>query len=81
LKLPRVMGLEVLKWLRERSEFDSLIVLVLSSSHMPADMHCAYHLHANSYLVKPASFEKLQLMARAIKDFWFMQNQPPSTST
>src|SRR5438552_1637736 len=32
LKLPRVMGLEVLKWLRERPEFDSTIVLILSSS-------------------------------------------------
>ena len=76
LKLPRVMGLEVLKWLRERPEFDSTIVLVLSSSPMPEDIQSAYSLRANGYLVKPSGIEKLQLMAQAIKDFWFLQNQP-----
>src|ERR1041385_1853619 len=77
LKVPRVMGLNVLKWLRERPEFDSTIVLVLSSSPMPDDIQEAYHLRANAYLVKPSGLEKLQRMAQAIKDFWFIQNEPP----
>src|SRR5436190_17704060 len=76
LKLPRVMGLEVLKWLREKPEFDSTIVLVLSSSHMSEDISAAYHLRANAYLVKPSGLDKLQLMAEAIRDFWYIQNQP-----
>ncbi len=76
LKLPRVMGLEVLKWLRERPEFDSSIVLVLSSSPMPEDIQSAYQLRANGYLVKPSGLDKLQVMAQAIKDFWYIQNQP-----
>jgi CheY-like chemotaxis protein len=80
LKLPRIMGLEVLKWLRERPEFDSTIVLVLSSSPMPDDIQNAYRLRANGYLVKPSGFEKLQVLAQAIKDFWFVQNQPASAS-
>jgi len=80
LKLPRVTGLEVLRWLRERPEFDSTIVLVLSSSPMPDDIDRAYHLRANAYLVKPSGFENLQLMAQAIKDFWFMDNQPALAS-
>jgi len=80
LKLPRVTGLDVLKWLRERPEFDSTIVLVLSSSPMPEDIQGAYRLRANAYLVKPCSVEALQLMARAIKDFWFTHNQLPSGS-
>ena len=80
LKLPRVPGLEVLKWLRERPEFDATIVLVLTSSPMPVDIQAAYRLHANAYLVKPCGVEALHLMARAIKDFWFTQNRPPSDS-
>jgi CheY-like chemotaxis protein len=80
LKLPRIMGLEVLRWLRERPEFDSTIVLVLSSSPMPDDIDRAYHLRANAYLVKPSGLENLQLMAQAIKDFWFMKNQPALAS-
>ena len=75
LKLPRIMGLEVLRWMRERPEFDSTVVLVLSSSRMPDDIQNAYRLRANAYLVKPTGFEKLQLLAQAIKDFWFVQNQ------
>jgi CheY-like chemotaxis protein len=80
LKLPRVMGLEVLKWLRARSEFDSTIVLVLSSSPMPGDIENAYHLRANGYLVKPSGLEKVQAMAQAINDFWYAQNQPAVVS-
>ncbi len=80
LKLPRVMGLEVLKWLRERPEFDSTIVLILSSSSMPEDVQGAYHLHANGYLVKPYNLEKLQLMTQAIKEFWYLQNQHSDAS-
>src|SRR6185503_5255191 len=77
LKLPRVMGLEVLKWIRERPEFDSTIVLILSSSSMPEDIQGAYQLHANGYLVKPYTLERLELMTKAIKEFWFIHNQPP----
>ena len=80
LKLPRVMGLELLKWLREKPEFDSTIVLVLSSSPMPDDIRCAYHLRANAYVVKPSGLDKIQVLAQAIHDFWYMQNQPPSAS-
>ena len=80
LKLPRVMGLEVLKWVRERPEFDSTIVLILSSSSMPEDVQGAYRLHANGYLVKPYTLENLQLMTQAIKEFWFIHNQPSVAS-
>ena len=80
LKLPRIMGMEVLKWVRERPEFDSIIVLILSSSSMPEDIHGAYQLHANGYLVKPYNLEKLELMTQAIKEFWFIQNQPSVAS-
>jgi CheY-like chemotaxis protein len=76
LKLPRVMGLEVLKWIRERPEFDFTIVLILSSSSMPEDVESAYRLHANGYLVKPYTLERLELMTQAIKEFWFIHNQP-----
>src|SRR5437773_9259885 len=80
LKLPRVMGLEVLKWVRERPEFDSTIVLILSSSSMPEVVQGAYHPHSNGYLVKPYNLEKLQVMSQAIKEFWYVQNQPDLAS-
>ena len=76
LKLPHVMGLDVLKWLREKPEFDSTVVIVLTSSQDPRDIETACHLKANAYLVKPSGLEKLQVLVQAIKDFWLIQNQP-----
>ena len=79
LKLPHLMGLDLLKWIRQRPELHSLIVIVFTSSANPADVEEAYKLGANAYLVKPSSFEKLRLLVQSLKDFWLTHNQPSST--
>lgn len=75
-KLPQVLGLEVLEWMREEPRFDSTIVLVLSSSANPEDIDTAYRLGANAYLVKPSSYEKPQMLVRSIREFWLAHNEP-----
>jgi CheY-like chemotaxis protein len=75
LKLPHVMGLDVLKWIREQPELKNLIVLVFTSSRLPPDISTAYLFGANSYLVKPSSPEELPKMVRMIKDYWLEMNQ------
>jgi CheY-like chemotaxis protein len=79
LKLPFVMGLDVLKWIRQNAAF-SPIVIILSSSAGETDIDAAYRLGANAYLVKPSESSKLEDMVRAINDFWLQQNTPPSDS-
>jgi CheY-like chemotaxis protein len=76
LKLPRVMGLDVLKWIR-RQAGTRKIVVVLSASDQPTDISQAYELGANGFLVKPAEARKMEETARAIKDYWLTQNLPP----
>jgi len=76
LKLPRVMGLDVLKWLRQQSEVTPIVV-ILTSSKEEADIATAYRLGANGYLVKPSDASELIDMAKSIKDFWLTQNIPP----
>lgn len=78
LKLPYVMGLEVLKWIRE--QLGALTVLMLTASGEEADIAAAYHLGANGFLVKPSEASKLHEMAKAIKDFWLTHNTLPSES-
>jgi CheY-like chemotaxis protein len=78
LKLPQLMGMEVLKWLRAKPELNSVVVLVLTSSSNPTEIDMAYGLGANAYLVKPSSFQELQVLAQAIRDFWLIQNRPAS---
>ena len=79
LKLPFLMGLDVLKWIRQQSDL-SPIVVILSSSRQDDDVEAAYRLGANAYLVKPADVSKLEGMARAINDFWLIQNTAPTRS-
>lgn len=76
LKLPFVMGLDVLKWIRQQSGL-APVVVILSSSQEDADITAAYRLGANAYLVKPAETSKLGDMVRAISAFWLTQNTPP----
>jgi DNA-binding response OmpR family regulator len=80
LKLPHVMGLDVLKWIRDQPEATAIVV-ILSSSSDEADIAAAYRLGANGYLVKPADIYKLTEMAKAIKDFWLTQNTVASVGS
>jgi CheY-like chemotaxis protein len=80
LKLPRVMGLEVLKWIREQSELKTLIVIILSSSQLTPDIEWAYRLGANAYLVKPSTPPELRELATGIKLFWLKLNHGPAAS-
>ena len=77
LKLPRLMGLEVLKWMREQPELKSLIVIILTSSRLRPDIERAYELGANAYLVKPSSPPELREIATGIKQFWLTLNHGP----
>src|SRR5689334_11867221 len=57
LKMPRMNGLELLKWLRGNSGF--IPTIILSASAHSSDIQEAYRLGANSYLVKPSSYQDL----------------------
>lgn len=66
LKMPRVEGLEVLKWIRNHSALRDLPVIVLSGSELQDDIRKAYAVGANSYLIKPPSFNSLINLVREI---------------
>ena len=77
LKLPRKSGLEVLQWIREHNSLRPLIVIILSTSKENSDISRAYHLGANSYIVKPAAVGQLIELIKAIKGFWLEFNEIP----
>src|SRR4051812_11872496 len=56
LKMPRVDGFEVLKWIRSHPGLAAIPVVVLTSSEDIRDVNLAYRLGANSFLVKPMDF-------------------------
>src|SRR5438105_2858307 len=53
LKMPRMDGFEVLRWVRSQPDLRLLRVVVLTSSEDVRDVNLAYQLGANSFLVKP----------------------------
>lgn len=76
LKLPYVMGLDVLKWIRQESG-TTVPVVMLTASGEETDIAAAYRLGANAYLSKPSEASRLEEIARAIKDFWLTHNILP----
>lgn len=78
LKLPIIMGLDVLRYIR--NELGLLtVVVVLSSSAENSDVIAAYTAGANAYLVKPTDTSKLIELSRSIGAFWLAQNTSPHT--
>jgi CheY-like chemotaxis protein len=80
LKMPRLNGFEVLKWLRAEPSLSSLRVLVLTSSDQIRDVNEAYQLGANSFMVKPSDFEDITQLSRLIEDFWLKASKAPEIS-
>jgi CheY-like chemotaxis protein len=75
LKLPLVSGHEVLAWIRQQPELESLVIIVLTSSNEASDLSRSYALGANSYLVKPPTPEQLEELAKAFRWYWLEYNR------
>src|SRR6185503_17814787 len=76
LKLPYVMGLDVLRWIR-KERGTALPVIMLTASAEEEDIASAYSLGANGFLSKPSEASKLEGIVRAIRDFWLTHNTLP----
>jgi CheY-like chemotaxis protein len=66
IKMPGMDGFEVLRWIRRQPEFFELCVVMLTNSDHIRDANEAYHLGANSFLVKPLDFENAAELARSL---------------
>ena len=70
LKLPYVMGLDVLKWIRERPQFEKMLVVVLTSSQQDSDIEATYRLGGNFFLIKPPNRSKLLELVKNLGNGW-----------
>jgi CheY-like chemotaxis protein len=78
LKMPKLDGFDVLRWLQTQSGLRRLPVTVLSSSQEPCDVNRAYDLGANSYFVKPAANDNLSDIVEKIRCYWLEVNEQPN---
>ncbi len=70
IKMPRLTGLDVLRWLKSQDILRKTPVVILSNSDEHRDVEQAYSLGANAYMVKPLKSERLQELVRAIDSYW-----------
>lgn len=77
LKMPRVDGFEVLRQLKAAPLLKRLPVIILTSSKEEGDRALSYDIGANSYLVKPVSFDGFLEVIRQIEGYWLTLNVAP----
>ncbi len=75
LKLPRLPGLEVLRRIRADERTRLLPVVMLSTSQAEADLRESYLLGANSYIVKPMSYDRFAEVIRHFAEYWLGVNE------
>ena len=75
LSMPGKSGHEVLKWVRAQPAICTVPVIVLTSSNQESDIHRAYILGANGYLIKPGKPAELLTMIKGVKDYWLAHNR------
>jgi DNA-binding response OmpR family regulator len=80
LKLPRVLGLDVLKWIRSQADLQTVPVVVLTSSGERSDLERAYRLGANAFMVKPSDADELVGLTKCLGEYWFKYSILPRVS-
>ena len=77
LKLPGIDGFEVLRQIKGTPLLKRLPVVILTSSKEEGDRALSYDIGANSYLVKPVSFEGFLNVVKQIEGYWLALNVTP----
>jgi two-component system response regulator len=77
LKMPDVDGHEVLRRIKAVEVLKRIPVIILSSSREEGDRAMGYDNGANSFIVKPVSFNGFLQVVQELNHYWFSLNVPP----
>ena len=77
LKMPVIDGHEVLRQIKQFPKLKRIPIVVLSSSREEGDREMTYDNGANSYLVKPVSFDGFLDVVHEVDRYWLSLNVPP----
>ncbi|WP_242696273.1 response regulator [Longitalea luteola] len=79
LNMPKKDGREVLKEIKQHPVFKKIPVIVFTTTKNEIEIKRCYELGANSYIVKPISFDALLKVVENIRSFWFQTASIPAS--
>ena len=77
IRMPKVDGIQVLRRLRERSEFDAMPVIMVTTMDDPGEMTRCHQLGCNFYLVKPVDWKVFNAALAGLARFLMPQAPLP----
>jgi len=80
LKMPQLSGLEVLRWMKNHSDFACLPKIILSGSSVERDIEEAYAEGVNTFFTKPSGFHELHALVKYIVGYWSRSQRPVATT-
>ena len=70
LNMPRKNGREALHEIKRDENLRKIPIVILTTSKAEEDLLASYELGANSFIVKPVTFDKLVEVIRVVTDYW-----------
>jgi two-component system, response regulator len=77
LKLPKIDGIDVLRYIRSNTSTQFLPVVILTSSKEEKDLIDSYKLGVNAYVQKPIDFLAFTEAVKYLGVFWLLLNEAP----
>jgi len=75
LRLPKIDGFEVIRWVRQEAGLRDLKIVVLSASGDRGDIARAHGLGVNAYHVKPTDANAWAGMLEGLRTYWVEQTR------
>ena len=70
LKMPKLDGVELLRWVRSYAETAKIPFVILSSSPLEADLQASVAAGANGYFIKPRTLSGFLELLSDLSPFW-----------
>ncbi|MBO0937038.1 response regulator [Fibrella sp. HMF5335] len=80
LNMPILDGFQTLAQLRSQTAYETLPVVILTTSNQHSDVQRAYEMGANSFITKPHQYADLLRTVQQLEQFWLNIAQLPRPS-
>lgn len=70
INLPGINGIEVLRRIKSERKLRGVPVVMLTTSRASNDISRSYEAYANSYVIKPTSYEGIKKTMTELQSYW-----------